>query len=913
LKSYLDWWNMDKKRRFIEETFPVKEVGAESSREKNIRHGHISTLHIWWARRPLASSRATNYAALIPAPDNIDEWNKKRQFIIDFSKWENSLNPALIERARKDILEANSGKPPRVLDPFGGGGAIPLEALRLGCETYSNDYNPVAVLIQKCTLEYPQKYGHVEDEQGDWGELSGSKRKNPLLEDVKKWGDWVLQEAKQEIGRFYPEEEDGSIPVGYIWARTIPCQNPTCGAGIPLMRQYWLAKKAKKKVTLYPYVDGGKVEFKVVGDGYEEMPAGFEPGNGTVARAVATCSVCGSVVDANTTRKLFRDGDAGQRMVAVVLHHPKRRGKTYRIATVEDVRIFEEAEEYLKYKQEKLMLEWGIDPVPDEPTPEGKGRGAERAFSVRNYGMDAWSDLFNPRQKLVLIIFVEKVRQAHERMVGGGTEGEYAKAVVSYLALGIDKVSDYCNLLCQWRNNLETIGHLFARQALPMLWDYAEGNPITGASGTWNGAIKWINMSVNSGAIISNISSTISQSSATNLPYEDNFFDSIFTDPPYYDNVPYSYLSDFFYVWLKRTVGHLYPDMFSTPLTPKSNEIVTYSNIEGGFEAGKQFFEDMLKKSFQEIHRVLKPDGIAVIVYAHKSTEGWETLVNSLLGSGLIMTGAWPLNTEMNSRLRARESAALASSIYIVARKMQRQPTGFYNEVQEELKQHLNNKLERLWQEGIGGADFFIAAIGSAIEVFGKYEKVMDYEGNVIRADRLLEDVRRIATDYAVRQILHNGFSGEISDLTRFYVLCRWNYGEAKVQFDEARKLAQICGIDLALEWNRSGFISKEKEFIRVLGPQDRKLEELEGSSKLIDVLHRVLLLWEKSKRSEMISLLQESGFGKSEAFYRVAQAVSESLTLESKEKKLLDGFLAGRERLKEEVKKEHVQRRLFE
>ena len=267
----------------------------------------------------------------------------------------------------------------------------------------------------------------------------------------------------------------------------------------------------------------------------------------------------------------------------------------------------------------------------------------------------------------------------------------------------------------------------------------------------------------------------------------------------------------------------------------------------------------------------------------------------------------------MQSRLRARESAALASSIYIVARKMQRQPTGFYNEVQEQLKQHLNHKLERLWQEGIGGADFFIAAIGSAIEVFGKYEKVMDYEGNIIRADRLLEDVRRIATDYAVRQILHNGFSGEISDITRFYVLYRWNYGEVKVQFDEARKLAQSCGIDLAVEWNRSGFISKDKEFIRVLGPQDRKLEELEGSSKLIDVLHRVLLLWEKSKRSEMVSLLQESGFGRSEAFYRVAQAVSESLTLESKEKKLLDGFLAGRERLKKEVKKEHVQRRLFE
>lgn len=916
-----------KKRRFIEETFPVKEVGAESSREKNIRHGHISTLHIWWARRPLASSRATNYAALIPAPESIDEWNKKRQFIIDFSKWENSLNPALIERARKDILEANGGKPPKVLDPFGGGGAIPLEALRLGCETYSNDYNPVAVLIQKCTLEYPQKYGHVEEEHGDWGELSGSKRRNPLLEDVKKWGDWVLEEAKQEIGRFYPEEEDGSIPVGYIWARTIPCQNPTCGAEIPLMRQYWLAKKAKKKVSLYPYVDGGKVEFKVVGDGYEEMPPDFEPEKGTVARAVATCQVCGSVVDANTTRKLFRDGEAGQRMAAVVLHHPKRRGKTYRTATVEDVRIFEEAEEYLKDQREKLMLEWGMDPVPDEiiHTPDNKeykpGGLLYNFTPVLLYGMIKWGDLFNSRQKLAIITFLEKVRLAYYKILDESIDKEYAKAVTSYLGFGANRLGTYLNSLVRWRPDAISFERLFDRQALPMVIDYGEVNPFSNSRGRWD--LKPMSETIKH---ISKISTpaVVTQSSATSLQYSDNSFDAVFTDPPYYDNVPYADLSDFFYVLLKRSIGYFHPELFSTPLTPKSGEAIAELPLLRGMNKEKasklvsgiktsQHFESMLKKSFQEIHRVLKPDGIAVIVYAHKSTEGWETLVNSLLDSGLIMTGAWPLNTEMQSRLRARESAALASSIYIVARKMQRQPTGFYNEVQEELKRHLNHKLERLWQEGVGGADFFIAAIGSAIEVFGKYEKVMDYEGTIIRADRMLEDVRRIATDYAVRQILHNGFSGEISDLTRFYVLCRWNYGEAKVQFDEARKLAQSCGIDLALEWNRSGFISKEKEFIRVLGPQDRKLEELESSSKLIDVLHKVLLLWEKSKRSEMVSLLQESGFGKSEAFYRVAQAVSESLTLESKEKKLLDGFLAGRERLKEEVKKGHVQRRLFE
>ena len=262
----------------------------------------------------------------------------------------------------------------------------------------------------------------------------------------------------------------------------------------------------------------------------------------------------------------------------------------------------------------------------------------------------------------------------------------------------------------------------------------------------------------------------------------------------------------------------------------------------------------------------------------------------------------------MKARLRAQESAALASSIYIVARKMAREPTGFYNEVKAEMTAHLNAKLHRLWEEGLGGADFFIAAIGSAIEVFGKYEKVMDFEGEIIRADRLLDDVREIATDYAVRQILHNGFAGEISDLTRFYVLWRWEYGEARVDFDEARKLAQSCGVDLAQEWNGKGFIVKEKAFIRVFGPQSRKMDDLDDGVELIDVLHHVLLLWEKSQRDDMIRVLAQSGYGDSEAFYRVAQAISETLPIESREKKLLDGFLAGRERIRGEMR----QGRLF-
>ena len=885
-------------KRFIEESFPVREVSAESAREKNIRHGHISTLHAWWARRPLASSRATAYAALTRAPENTDEWNRKRDFIINLSKWENSLNPHLIERARLDILDANGGVPPKVLDPFGGGGSIPLEALRLGCETYSNDINPVAVLIQKCTLEYPQKYGCLKEIENE-DTLSGVATRNPLLEDVKKWGAWILAEAKRELERFYPQEEDGSIPVGWIWTRTLPCQNPPCGAEIPLMRQFWLSKKVTKSVALYPDSEGRAVNFKIVGDDYELMPDDFDPAKGTVSRAVVVCPVCGGTVEAKLTRQLFQDGNAGERMVAVVTYKLGATGKRYRVATDVDRAIYQSAEACLAKKREKLTLEWGVDAVPDELIP----RPCHDVDRPPMYGMDTWGDIFNTRQKLALITFVEKVKAVYQKLLAEEVDREYAKAVVSYLGLGTDRVGAFGSSFCLWNyTGGRGVTSAFGRQALPMVWDYSESNPFNPAGASWPMACEKNEKWIEHASISSDFAATVTQFSATDLAYPDNFFDAIFTDPPYYDNIGYASLSDFFYVWLKRSVGDLYPDLFSTPMTPKLNEIVSDPYRQGGKTAAKTFFEEKLKQSFQEIHRVLKSNGIAIVVYAHKSTDGWETLINSLLDSGLVVSGAWPLNTERKGRMSALETAALASSIYIVARKMPREPTGFYNEVKAELTTHLNAKLHRLWEEGLSGADFFIAAIGSAIEIFGKYEKVMNFEGEVIRADRLLDDVREIATDYAVRQILHNGFAGEISDLTRFYVLWRWEYKEARVHFDEARKLAQSCGVDLVREWSGKSFIVKEKAFIRVLGPQSREIDSLRNTRELIDVLHTVLLLWEKGQRDELIEMLAESGYGDSEAFYRVAQAISETLPIESREKKLLDGFLAGRERVREEM-----------
>lgn len=928
-------------RRFIEESFPVKEVGEASAKEKNTRQGHISTLHIWWARRPLVASRATAYAALTPAPKDAEEWQKKRDFIVQLSQWDNSNNQSLLERARREILEANGGVPPKVLDPFSGGGSYPLEALRLGCESYANDYNPVAVLIEKATLEFPQKFGRPFEGMPDWAKpqtagtkgLGGKKKSkkkvekqpalfepttdseptdfNPLLNAVRYWSEWILEEVRKELEMFYPSDTDGSKPVGYIWAHTIPCQNPACAQHIPLMRQFWLAIKNNKKISVFLRVEKGKIETSIIGDTHDKWPESFDPEKGTVARAVVVCPICGTTIDNKTTRRIFREGGTSQKMMAVVLATDGKVGKKYRLPTSNDIKIFEKAKIKLGTKRQELSAQWGLDPVPDEVLPVMSG-----VFNAPIYGMDTWGKLFNPRQALSLVTFADAVRRAHTEMCNESSNIEFNRAVTTYLGIMVDRLASSNNSLSRWQPAGEKIADVFGRQALPMLWDYVEPNQLHGKSRSWNELFKDIENNIINLSQISKSSPSIksTNSSATRLSYPDEYFDAILTDPPYYNSVPYADLSDFFYVWLKRTIGHLYPELFIAPLTPKAEEItemagwdsVRYPNKD------KSFFEDNLLLAFREMQRILKPNGVAVIVYAHKSTEGWETVINALLDSGLTVTGAWPLNTEMQSRLRASESAALASSIYIVTRKMPRQPTGFYNDVRTELNQHLDAKLHRLWEEGIGGADFFIAAIGSAIEVFGKYEQVMDYEGNIVRADRLLEEVRSIATNYAVKQILHNGFAAEITPMARFYVLWRWNYGEALVPFDEANKLAHSCGLDLSLQFSKNGFIKKEKDFVRMLGPQWRKLDDLDDPRDMIDVMHKALLLWEKGQRSEMVKALADRGFGKSEAFYRVAQAISETLPLESKEKKLLDGFLAGRDRVQEEVEKAESQGRLL-
>jgi adenine-specific DNA methylase len=873
-------------KRLIEEDFPLREVSEESVREKNIRHGHISTLHIWWARRPLAASRATSYAALTPAPQSHDELRRKLELVAELSKWENSLNQRLMENARREIREFFRGKAPKVLDCFAGGGAIPLETLRLGCETYALEYNPVAVLILKAMLEYPQKFGKGKTKVNE-GFHSVS---NPLIEDVKKWGNWVLVEARKEVGKFYHQDSDGSIPMGYIWARTIKCQNPSCQAEIPLMRQLWLAKKQNKKIALEIIADkkDKRIDLKVI-TGKEIK---FDPSQGTTRRATVLCPICGSGMDDKALRKKAKDGGMGQRLVAVVLEKREGRGKLYRVASDDDRKMFEASEEYLKEKSKSWK--WNFNPIPDEILPQERAKGFS-GFRIILYGMSNWHDLFNSRQKLGLITFIEKVRQVHEKMLDDGTDREYANAVVSYLALGIGRITDRNSVLCRLIPQTEAIGFTFGRQALPMLWDYIEMNPMDRSSG-WMSILNEIIRNIEHCSSFQNPSVTVMQSSATSLPYPDGFFDAVITDPPYYDNVAYGDLSDFFYVWLKRTIGDYYPETFATPLTPKSLEIIQ----DPGRGKDATFFEHMLTESFQEIYRVLKQDGIVCIVFAHKSTEAWETIINSLLKSGLVLTASWPIHTERKARLEALETAALASSVYMVCRKRTEENIAYFSEIRSQIEERIKGKLTQFWEQGISGADFFVSAIGPAVEVFGKYSRVEKLSGEEVSVQELLEHVRKVVSEFALERVLKSADLGGVDAETRFYLLWRWTFGSAKVHFDDAIKLSRPMGIELTDLWDRGDFVKKEKEFIRVLGPEERAKDPAfmkKGKlTSMIDVLHKAVILWERGERESIKELLDDSGYSGNEVFWLTAQAISEVLPEGDKERQLLQGFLYGKE-----------------
>ena len=905
------------KKRLIEYDLPLAEISEASAREKNIRHGHPSTLHIWWARRPLAASRATAFAALIddPGPNEPEKREELLQLIKEITPWEavKDGNNAAIEKAR-ELIRAQYGYAPKVLDPFSGGGSIPLEALRLGCETYANDYNPVAVFIEKATLEWPQKFGvmvskrELEDALGVAASqptqqtllANDDEQVNLLAYMVERWANIILEEARAEIGQFYPPDPDGWIPVGYLWARTIPCQNPACGAEIPLVKQFWLAKKSGKQIAYRPVVDKAakRVTFELL-ENAALRKSGFDPNDGTVTRGDARCPVCEQVVPATDTRRLAREGKMGERMVAVILHHPDQTGKKYRLATEADAAVFARAQSHL---QEKIA-NW---PYLESPLPEEVVDERDHAVNrLPMYGMPTWKDIFNGRQQLALVTFLDKVKGSYGRIqaecekiekgVGGTAVGfpKFSQAILGYLAVFLGRSADFLTSICTWENSKENLKHAFARQALPMAWDYAESNPFSGSTGSSQPQIDFVKRYINTNGNVG-LPALTHRSSATNLPFEDSYFNAILSDPPYYDNVPYAALSDFFYVWLKRAVGDQFPDLFTTPIVPKSEEAIMEPTRHKTKNAAKAFFESTLGQAFSEMHRVLKPGGVAVIVYAHKTTDGWETMLNALLQAGFVMTGSWPFHTESVTRLRAAASAALASSIYMVCRRIERHPVGFWNEIQPTIQARVEEKLAQFWRAGIAGGDFFISAIGPGMEEYSRYQRVETYSGEPVGTDQLLAFIRKVSTDFLVNHLLKGASGGSIDKEAQFYLTYRWTYLDNKVPYDDARKIASAEGVDLEQLWGKDGFVKKTGSNIEVLGPKQRG--ELKEVRSMVDALHKACRLWEKGDKPGLASLLGNTGYGQESAFWQFAQAIAECLIIGTKEKQLLEGLLIGKE-----------------
>ena len=600
-----------------------------------------------------------------------------------------------------------------------------------------------------------------------------------------------------------------------------------------------------------------------------------------------------------------------------------------------DISCFDQAKKDLQSVQEKYLKDWGIEPSPIKPiyTPNGKeyesGGVLYNYVPILLYGYTKWSNLFNERQEIAFITISDYIKKARKKMRELSINDEYANALTTYLALALSRHTSYNSKCCFWEPTGERSFNAFGRQALPMVFDYAEQNPFGVSTGNWN---KQINNTV---IILNKIdlndqagSINVSQGSAMSINHPDQFFDAIFTDPPYYDNVPYSNLSDWFFLRLKSILFDVHPDLFSTPLTPKNDEIIDDLSLFRGMPNAvaklddsirvkdNDDFQDMLSKAFIEFNRILKNDGIITIVYTHKSQEAWDAIINAIIESRLYVTASWPIQTEMLTRLRANRSAAISSSIYMVCRKRNTDEIAYFNEIKHAIKTRIHKKLDQFWAEGIGGSDFFISAIGPAVEVFGKYASVEKLSGEKVSVKELLEYVRQIVSEYALSRILKSPQLGGVDQLTRFYLVWRWTFGNNLVLFDDGNKMALSIGVGLDEHWNKGGIIEKSKAKVKVKSHVERRkdrtfetrikreypqIEEAGGvpSGKqtlmLVDILQECLILWDRSDRTSIARLLEASGHRKNDLFWQVAQSISDVLPDGDKEKQTIQGFLLGK------------------
>jgi len=916
---------MDYPKRLIEVDLPIKRISAHSRREKSIRHGHIATLHIWWARRPLAACRAVICAALWPdpaddkcpsgfrdearrlmtdwaenhldltSPDSMSRFNRVKNdptvltdnvelrkalldFIADFANWDNSANATYIKTsgALTQSTQASAHGRPLVVDSFAGGGAIPLEALRCGADAYASDINPLPVLLNRVALEFIPRFGST------------------LAEQVGQWGRWINEQAREELTRFYPTDTKGVTPIAYLWARTAICEGPGCGAVVPVMRTLWLAKKGKGSVALRLIADN---KTKQVSATVVHNVRAADVGTGTVGRGAVTCPCCGFTTPVTAIRRQLRARRGGGHdalLLAIRQDDPATGERTYRDPTQQDRDAAAAAEEELRRRSEAHRGPLSF--VPDEKISVNE----IRRLSVPLYGMEHWGDVFTPRQALALATFAQLTSAAAKQFRKTLPE-DLAVATHVCLALAVSRLADFSSSLCV----LNTVGgrgvkNTFARQALPMVWDFIETNPFNEVAANWLTGISSLESTVMT-ELHSNRVGAVSQNDAAAHALPDDSAQAFVTDPPYYDAVPYAHLSDFFYVWLRRCLFDTLPALFDQPAVPKDPEIVVDRPHElSTSEHDIAYYERQLAKAFGEGRRILCPDGVGVIVFASKSTASWEAVLAAIIAAGFVVTGSWPIDTEREARMAAYGQARLSSSIHIVVRPrenpdgtLQTEDVGDWRAVLALLPKTVHAWMPRLAEEGVVGADAIFACLGPALEIFSRYSRVEKASGEVVTLREYLEQVWAAVSTEALSMIFRDADTAGLESDARFTAIVLWTLsaggsgsseseegdvetaegeddedeplkgkatkGGYMLEYDAARKIAQGLGVNLE---QIDSVVEVKGDKARLLPVSERaatlfgKAEKVEAATKKRD---------KKATQKKLFDKDTEEGSGKTE------------------------------------------------
>lgn len=801
-------------KKLIEVALPLEKINAESAREKSIRFGHPSTLHLWWARRPLAAARAVIWSSLVDDPSSHPErfpteeaQNRERQRLFkileDLVAWDNSNDQRVLEAAKAEILKSTNGNPPALLDPFAGGGTIPLEAQRLGLEAHAHDLNPVAVTINKAMIEIPTRFAgkapvnpeaRVSAMQNTWSQAQG------LAEDVRYYGEWMKQEAFNRIGHLYPKvkvpkEQGGgdATVIAWIWARTVKCPNPTCGCEMPLTGSFVLSKKKGNEAWIEPVIEGKKIKYTVHQGKY---PKGIDNGTKQGKKAKFCCPVCKSgLVSGEYADEEAESKRMGSVLMAVVAERSHRRiylpvDEFENSALTEEIERYYESHEIEKY-------------VPHE---QCRGTFASNAQG-RYYGFHEYKDYFTHRQLIALATFsslIEKAKvKAETDALSAGMKNDhlplcnngdgakaYAEAIGVYLSFGISRMANSNNSLCRWTIDKTQVIPLFARQGISMVWDYAENNVFNNAAGDLSVALN------NVARVIEKLPTQFTQGHAEQCDAQSycglqNIM--ISTDPPYYDNIGYADLSDFFYVWMRQSLKDTYPELFSTMLVPKAEELIaTPYRHDGSVEKAKSFFEDGMLSACRQMYQYAREDIPVTIYFAYKQSDsddsgrassGWETMLGAIVNAGFAITGTWPMRTEMANRSIASGTNALASSIVLVCRKRpENAPQTTRRNLVNQLRRELRPALKQLQESNIAPVDLAQSAIGPGMGVFSRFRRVLEADGSVMTVRSALQIINEEVDMYFNEQV------GSMDAASRFcvdlYTQCAYNnikYGEAEI------------------------------------------------------------------------------------------------------------------------------------